>query len=134
MTRRLPSKRLRARLAARRERSRQLRTGVVAADLDQARKLTGSDWKTAQRLGLTPQHLSNYRNGHRQLTPAAAIKLANLLKKPLFPAVAIALAYTAKSRKHRELWLDVACGRWPGRGEIFEFWATQRFTTQYPKR
>ena len=92
---------------------REMHMRVTIKNLDQVKEITGSDRVTAMILGVAAGKLSNVRKLRYPLPPMATLKLARMLKQPLFPALALALSATAKSSSSRNFWLDVATGRWP---------------------
>jgi len=102
--------------------------------LNEAKRKTGSDQKTASVIGVPFQHVSDYRNGRRLLCPAAAVKLAWLLKDNVFGQLCQALAWTSKSRKTRHFWLAMSSNSWEYHREIYEKWSNTRFKSDYPIR
>ena len=100
--------------------------------LDKAKELTGSDSKTALKIGISRQNLSDIRHGRRMMPPYAAAKLARLLKRQPIYDVLHALHQVSKSHKTREFWLDMRSGTWPGRLETYENWANNPKVRKYP--
>ena len=87
--------------------------GVMNRDLDRMKRVTGSDAITALILGVSAGKVSAVRKLKAPLPPMAAVKLANALREPLWPALALALSATARSDDSRNFWLDLAVGRYP---------------------
>ncbi|BEP55054.1 hypothetical protein GmRootV118_22980 [Variovorax sp. V118] len=46
--------------------------------IDRAAKIAGSDGKLARSLGVPPQHVSNWRHGHKTCTPADQALMAHV--------------------------------------------------------
>jgi len=46
--------------------------------IDRAAKISGSDGKLARTLGVPPQHVSNWRHGHKTCTPADQALMAHV--------------------------------------------------------
>jgi len=46
--------------------------------IDRAAKVAGSDGKLARTLGVPPQHVSNWRHGHKTCTPADQALMAHV--------------------------------------------------------
>jgi len=93
----------RARIEARR---RQQIAAVNSAALDRAKERTGSDWKTAQQIQVSPGYLCHIRKGRKTLSPYAGMKLAMLLNEAPYHWVLLALAQGAKSKRARRGYLD----------------------------
>lgn len=77
--------------------------------LDRAKKITGSDYKTAQRLGTSPQRLSNIRAGRRHMDEWIAGRIAELEGKKPWEAICALRAEQAKNWGEMKDWK-----RWAG--------------------
>lgn len=76
--------------------------------LNQAKKITGSDPKTAEAIGIHKGLLSTARSGKRPLPIDAACNLAELINQPWYVVVAAGVAYRCKDEVKRTEWLERA--------------------------
>ena len=76
----------------------------ISEYLDMAKEVTGSDYSTANKLGITRQAISNARRSG-QLAVDNCVELAKILD--INPAEIVAASNIAKSPENRAIW-----GRW----------------------
>jgi transcriptional regulator with XRE-family HTH domain len=76
--------------------------------LDKAKERTGSDPKTAERIGISKGLVSQTRSGNRPLPPDACVELADLLGLPWHVVFAAAEAHHSKDEKRRQRWSERA--------------------------
>lgn len=112
-------------------RRKQARIREANRRLDAARLKTGSDWKTAQQLHITPQRLCDIRKGRRPMTTEAAVRLARLLGEHPFSALSRTLADRSFSRTTRRFWLMVGIGQWPFVPDSYYDWANRPSRKKY---
>lgn len=86
---------------------------VMNRDLDELKKITGSDSITAMILSIEPSKISAVRKLKQPLPPMQAVKLAHVLKANVVQALCLSLSATARSDIARNFWLDFATGKWP---------------------
>lgn len=67
-----------------------------------------SDYQLAKKLGWTPQRLSGYRIGRRELDDEACVQIAELLELPAPYVMACVAAARAKSADIKKHWLAAA--------------------------
>jgi transcriptional regulator with XRE-family HTH domain len=79
----------------------------IAEYLDNAKAITGSDYKTAQALGITRQHLSAFRRG-KAISDDMCYKLAELLKISPIEIIGERNAAKATDAKMRKKWEELA--------------------------
>lgn len=100
--------------------------------LDLAKAKTGSDWKTAQVLHVSPQRLCDIRKGRRPMTTECAVRLGKVLGEHLFTTLARTLADRAYSQSSRRFWLNVGVGVWPFVVDSYYDWAVNPKRKKYP--
>ena len=72
--------------------------------LDQAKAITGSDYKTAQSIGLSRQNVSHVRNGRQGLNDDNAFLLAELIDVNPSEVLAIVNANRTKNPEMKKRW------------------------------